>query len=128
MLRLILILPLLLNTCQKDESISAYADTGAIYALQEFQGGPLAATIAFPERGTVRGGGPCNTYSASQTVPYPWIQLERFAATKRACPDLNIETAFFTALQSMTLVEVSGDVVILSNDTGEELVFHAIQD
>ncbi|MEM9580800.1 MAG: META domain-containing protein [Pseudomonadota bacterium] len=42
-----------------------------------------------------------------------------------ACPDLAQETLYFDALERMSLVEVQGDTLILSNDTGEQMVFRA---
>ena len=127
--RLFSLLPLLLAGCLGDESVSGYADPTASYALQDLNGAPFtaSATIAFPHKGVVTGQGPCNSYSATQTVPYPWIRIENIAATKRACPDLAAEGAFFAALQSMTLSEVLGDVLILSNDEGGEMVFNRVQ-
>ncbi len=42
-----------------------------------------------------------------------------------ACPELAAETAFRQALRDMTLAEVSGDVLIPSNDQGHEMLFTA---
>ncbi|MCP3969788.1 MAG: META domain-containing protein [Rhodobacteraceae bacterium] len=130
MLRLVLTLPILLSACLKDESVSGYADPGAVYRLGELSGAEFTAraTISFPGAGEVRGQGPCNSYSARQTVPYPWIRIEALAATRRACPELVDEAAFFGALEAMTLAEVAGGVLILSNDEGAEMVFRAAQD
>lgn len=127
MLRLFLTLPILLSACLKDETVSGYADRNATYGLETLNGQPFTAraTLELPEQGTIRGNGPCNSYSADQSVPYPWIQIGPIAATRRACPDLAAEADFFAALQSMTLAEVQGDTLILSNDAGDELVFRA---
>jgi heat shock protein HslJ len=85
----------------------------------------FAANIAFPEPGVVSGKGPCNTFGAEQTAPYPWFELGPIRATRRACADLNSENRFFKLLGKMILVEASGPVVILSNEAGESLVFEA---
>ena len=45
--------------------------------------------------------------------------------TRRACPELPEETAFFKALEQMTLAEVVGETLILSNTEGGEMVFEA---
>ena len=129
MFRLFLLISLALAACQKDESLSGYADPNATYALIELNGAPFTASanIAFPEQGVVRGQGPCNSFTGRQSVPYPWIKIENIAATKGACPDLAAENAYFTALQSMTLSEVLGNVLILSNDAGDEMVFRKVQ-
>ena len=60
-----------------------------------------------------------------QTAPYPWFDLTRMVSTKRACPALAAEHAYFAALLEMSLVEVSGTIMILSNDHGREMVFSA---
>lgn len=108
-----------------DETISGYADPTAVYRLTEIGGEPFTAraSISFPRQGLVTGEAPCNTWSASQSVPYPWLDLGPIAATRRACPDLNAETAFFDALGTMTLAVVENGVLTLSNDAGGEMVF-----
>lgn len=117
---------LVLGYCS-DETVSGYADPEATYHLSEIDGVAFtsAATIAFPEEGRVQGMTPCNTWSAEQGAPYPWFELGTVAATKRACPDLEEETAFLTALSEMAFAEVQGPVLILSNDDGREMVFQA---
>jgi heat shock protein HslJ len=42
-----------------------------------------------------------------------------------ACPEMVAETAFFEALDDMTLSEASGDTLILSNSDGRQMVFVA---
>jgi len=49
----------------------------------------------------------------------------QIGATKMACPDLAAENLFFAALAEMTLSEVLGDTLLLSNDKGREMVFKA---
>ena len=108
--------------------MSGYADPDVIYRLAEIDGTAFTAnaTIAFPEQGVARGEAPCNIWSATQSAPYPWLDLGPIAATRRACPDLDAETAFFEALGAMALAEVQGPVLILSNDQGREMVFRAV--
>lgn len=124
LLSLILVLGLL--GCA-DETISGYADPNATYRLVEIDNAPFKprATIAFREEGRASGAAPCNMWSATQSVPYPWFELGPIAATRRACPDLDAEAKFFDALGQMTLVEVQGPVLILTNDDGREMVFEA---
>lgn len=129
MIRLALVLPLLVAACQKDETISGYADPDVVYTLTELGGRVFtaSATISFPDEGLVRGSGPCNGYSAEQTAPYPWFQLSPLRATRRACPEMAEESEFFGGLQEMTLIEVLGDTLILRNDADNEMVFLATQ-
>ena len=121
-----LVLALAATACA-DETISGYADPSATYVVTEIDGAPFAprATIAFPEQGTARGEGPCNSWSASQTAPYPWIELGPILATKRACADLPDEARFFDALGGMRIAEVSGPVLILIGENGRQMVFAA---
>jgi heat shock protein HslJ len=127
MFRLFLTLPILLTACLKDESVSGYAVPEAIYVLQELDAAAFtaSASLQFPGRGQVTGKGPCNGFRATQTLPYPWIEIQDLVATKRACPDLTAEATYFAALQAMTLAEVLGPVLILSNDGGRKMVFRA---
>ena len=129
MLRVLsLVLPLsMFSACAADESISKFVDPTAQYHLVELDGEPFTAmaTIAFPEAGQVIGQAPCNRYFATQTVPYPWFGLDGIGATEMACADLPAEAAYFAALADMTLAEVVGDTLILSNPTGRQLVFQA---
>ncbi|MEL6639928.1 MAG: META domain-containing protein [Pseudomonadota bacterium] len=113
--------------CGPDETISGYANPQAVYGLRSVDGEEFAAraTIAFPKEGEVTGTGPCNGFRSTQSAPYPWFALGPIAATRRACADLALEQTYFDALASMTLAEVSGPVLLLSNTDGRELVFQA---
>ncbi len=124
-MRFVAILPLLILGCA-DETISGYADPNAVYELVEFNGEPVTsdATVTFPGEGRAEGNGPCNAWSASQTAPYPWIELGPIAATRRACSDLSFEGRFFEALTNVSLAEVSGPALVLSGDE-VEMVFRA---
>lgn len=124
MLRFIALI-ILLVSCGPDETISGYANRKMIYALASIDNAPFTAraTIAFAKEGAVNGTGPCNTFQATQSVPYPWFALGPIASTRRACPDLGQEAAYFEALADMRFAEVAGTVLILSNDTGHEMVF-----
>ncbi len=127
MLRIMLLPFLALMACAGDQTISAFADPGASYRLIEINGAPFpaTATISFPEKGTIRGRGPCNTYSAKQTAPYPWFEPGPVVATRMACADLAHETRFLATLASMSLAEISGDTLILRDDADAQMVFRA---
>lgn len=110
-----------------DETVSGYAGTDAVWLLTEIDGkaADYTATLRFPRQGRVTGSGPCNTFGAAQTAPYPWFAPGPVEATERACPDLDGEQAFFAALEEMTLAEASGDVLILTDGAGRQMVFRA---
>ena len=116
-----------LPQCQGDETVRAYGAGDKTWHLVELDGKPFdaRATLTFPETGKIAGQAPCNAYSAPMTVPYPWCAAGHIAATRRACPDLASETAFLDALTEVTISDVLGDTMILSDDSGERLVFKA---
>lgn len=124
-----LIAVLTLVACKKDETVAGY-DGNKTWHLTELDGAPYdaRATLTFGEDGKVTGKAPCNTYFTSQTMPYPWVGFEAIGSTRMACPDLEHEAAFFNALIEMTQAEVSGDVMLLSNDAGREMLFKAGSD
>ena len=115
---------LVLGGCA-DETVSGYTDSDAVWRLIEMDGAPVTAeaTLRFPAEGQVSGTGPCNGFTARQEVPYPWIAIEAIASTRRACPDLAAESAYFSALGKVSQAEVLGDVLILRGADGEEMVF-----
>ncbi len=129
MFRLFLSIPILLAACLKDETVSGYADPGATYQLVEMDGAAFdaRATISFPEQGSVTGKGPCNSYGASQSAPYPWLEIGAIRATRAACSDLALENQFFAALSGMSQIETFGDTVILRDDDGREMIFRTSQ-
>jgi heat shock protein HslJ len=127
-MRLALVLAALsaLGHC-KDETVSGHGGQGMTWVLHSIDGAPFTAraTLTFPEEGRFAGEAPCNRYSGEQTVPYPWFAAERLVSTKRACPDLAAETRYLRALEDMTLAEIAGDTLLLTNDAGREMVFRA---
>jgi len=113
--------------CQNDETVTAYTDGTTDFTLVSIDGKsfPATATIDLSEVGRISGQAPCNRYFATQTAPYPWFAIGPVGATKMACADLASEGAFFEALGVMALAEVVGKTLILTNDTGREMVFQA---
>ncbi len=125
-LAFLLVLPL--SACFQDETVTGYGGD-RLWTLAEIDGTPFAqrATLRFEEGGKVSGQAPCNRFFTEQSAPYPWLEFGPIAATKMACPNLAEEAAYLDALREMTLVEISGDVMILSNDAGRKMVFSAAE-
>ena len=109
-----------------DETISGYAPYER-YVLTELDGQAFVGdvTIEFSEEGRVSGQGPCNRYFAEQLAPLPWFELGPIGATKMACPHLNLETKFFSALSRARFAESLGEVLTLSDENGVILTFKA---
>ena len=125
---ILFLISLLVEQWPADENDLGAMPTGsATYVLTEMNGtpAPAAATITFPRKGRIEGAGPCNGYWAEQSVPYPWIKIGAIASTRKTCPHQAFETAYFTALGTVSLAEVLGAVLILSSPDGAELVFKA---
>jgi len=118
-----------LAACRGDETIAAYGAADIKWQLAEIDGQPFvaAATLHFPEPGRITGVAPCNSYSADLDAPYPWFAAQHLTVTRMACDDLTVENQFLQALQDMTLSEVSGNTLILSNVAGREMVFTAAE-
>ena len=130
MMRLILTLPLIgLFQCDRDESVAAYGAADQTWVLQEIDGQPFEASamLRFPKEGKIAGNAPCNSYSGTLNAPYPWFEIMDLTATRAACAGLEAEGFYFAALIAMTQSEVSGDLLILRNDDGHEMVFKAAE-
>lgn len=123
----ITLLGLALAFYRGDETLSAYGAADQTWKLTTINGTAFIAraTITFPEQGHISGHAPCNTYFATQGNPYPWFTATEIGATKLACANLPAEQEFFTMLEKMTLSEVSGPLLILSTEFGDEMVFTA---
>ena len=118
-----------LAACQDDETISGYVDGATLWQLRELDGAPFEgrATIGFPRKGKVVGQAPCNSYSATQTAPYPWFEVSGITATRSACSALAQEADYLAALGEMIMAEINDPLLVLSNTEGREMVFEAIQ-
>ncbi|MBO9413720.1 MULTISPECIES: META domain-containing protein [unclassified Ruegeria] len=130
MMRLTLILPFMaLFQCDRDETVAAYGAADRTWALQEIDGQPYEASalLRFTEDGKIAGNAPCNSYSGTLSAPYPWFEVTGLTATRAACAGLEAEGYYFAALIAMTQSEVAGDVLILRNEDGHEMVFKAAE-
>ena len=110
------------------ETVVTQGGEGQSYVLVSIDGAPFPAraTISFPGPLQVRGNGPCNSYRGGRSVPLPGFGTTALAVTRRACPDLRAEGAFFAALAAMTAAEVDGTTLILSAPgIGRSMVFQA---
>lgn len=111
----------------KDETVTGHGGADEIWQLQSLDGVAFKAraTLRFPQEGELTGTTPCNSYAGQQTAPYPWFSAQAVTVTTRACADQEAEGRYLRALAEMTLVEVVGDILILTNTAGREMVFRA---
>ncbi len=114
-------------TACRDETVAGYGASDITWRLVTLDDVPFTAiaTLQFGARGEITGNAPCNRYFGQQSAPYPWFSAQDVGSTRRACPELDEENTYLTALSEMTLSEISGDTLILSNDAGREMVFKA---
>ena len=121
----LLISLMVIGACDRDETVRQYGAADKTWVLTELNGSPFSAetALSFQPQNRISGTGPCNVFTGRMATPYPWFGIENLAATKRICPDLAEETAFFNALSQATLSEVLGDTMILSNPDGLTMVF-----
>ena len=122
---LIALAVIMTSACRTDESVTAFAGNVAVFTLQSIDGAVFAAmaTINVSKAGKITGRGPCNRYFADQTAPYPWFNTGPIGSTRMTCSGLTAEAQFFDALRTMTLVEVLGGTLILSDNNGREMLF-----
>lgn len=123
-LPLLLMIPLLPG-CAGDESLTAYGGAGGSWTLTELNQRNFGAqaTLDLSTAGEISGQAPCNSYRAAQTAPYPWFEISTLVTSRKACPALPQEQGYLAALATMSQAEIAGDVLILRNDEGQEMVF-----
>ncbi|EKE44076.1 hypothetical protein OCGS_1592 [Oceaniovalibus guishaninsula JLT2003] len=116
-----------LSACAPEPSVSALVDPGIAYALVSIEGRPFpaTATLTFPASDRVAGQGPCNSFDAQQTAPYPFIEIGPLRTTRMACPDIEAEMLYFGALDAVTVVEAAGPQLVLNAPGGPRMVFQA---
>jgi len=111
--------------CQADETVARYGAADRLWQLQSLNGSALPGptTLEFQAGGPVSGQAPCNSFSATNTVPYPWFELTPIVSTKLACPTLEAEMLYLDTLSRMTQSEVREGTLFLRNDDGDEMIF-----
>ena len=100
------------------------------WRLSVIDGKPFTAvaTIDLSKPGQLAGKGPCNRYFGSYEGKLPEFRPKGVASTRMACPEMEAEHLFFTALGGVTYAEVvkaegKPEVLILSGEKGSYLEF-----
>ncbi|CUH53964.1 META domain-containing protein [Shimia marina] len=121
-------LALILANCAPTETVTQYGGSAYDWRLTEIDGTAVRfdATLTLAESGAVDGTGPCNGFSGRQSAPYPWISIQIDFVEELYCSGIDHEETYLTALSEMTLVEVAGPTMIMSNEAGRQMVFSGI--
>ena len=118
---------LALAGCLRDETVSGYAEPGAVYRLEAVDDRPArtAFALVFPRPGRAEGQGDCLSFTARQTAPYPWFELVDERIRLPDCVHTQEERAVVLLVLAMTIAEFSGDRLLLSDEAGRALLFRA---
>ncbi len=103
---------------------SGYQGTWALNDIDRapFYGG---ATLLMTGPGTFAGQGPCNRYSGTAAGTLPAFEVAQVAATRMACPMLEMEHQYFSVLKGVVTAELVGPDLYLSTVNGVKLHFVA---
>lgn len=102
------------------------------WVLNELEGNPVSETETSQSIPTIQfdatenrfyGRGGCNQYNGgfefdSETGE---VELSQIAATKMACPDMDLENRYFTMLNEVERIEQSSQILKFFNDSGETI-------
>jgi heat shock protein HslJ len=72
--------------------------------------------------GQLSGNAPCNTYSGAYTLEGTTINVSSIVRTKMACPALEQEDAYLTALADVASYTIDGDTLVLAGADGTALL------
>lgn len=105
-------------------------EIGGEWHLVGFEGqrAPAPLSITFTTEGKLSGKAPCNSYFGSYQATLPEISFSPLGATRMACDKLDVETAYFQALQVMTNAEVTDEHLFLIGPEGRVLEFSRTED
>lgn len=95
------------------------------WQLVGFAGGtlPPRVTMDLREAGRATGQAPCNRWFGAVEGTLPEFRIGQAGATRMACPDLEAEGAFLTALGQITAAALEGDKLILTGADGARMEF-----
>ncbi|WP_196941864.1 META domain-containing protein [Pseudooceanicola algae] len=99
----------LLSACREETPI----DPETTWQLHSLNGATVPdagrATLIIAEEGRLHGVAPCNNYGGSWTGVGQDFRIYGVFSTRKGCPDLPAETAFFAALNRVTTVDPGKD-------------------
>ena len=121
----ILIAGMFLAACQGDAPGISAETIGRDWALVRMNGAdaPAKVTMDLSEAGRAAGQAPCNRWFGGVEGTLPEFRLTGVGATRMACPDMQAESDFFAALDSVREARMEGDRLILAGEGGVQLEF-----
>jgi Heat shock protein len=93
---------------------------GVLWRLDRLNGEPVepVITLAFGAE-ELRGAGPCNRYFGAWAQEGDRLALGPIAATRRACPDLDLEQRYFAALTDVAAFSGDRRRLVMRDAEGE---------
>jgi heat shock protein HslJ len=107
---------------------------GSMWVLTELRGEAVAddltVTATFDEEGALFGSGGCNNYNTSYETDGQSLTIDpMIASTMMMCPEpvMQVEQDYLLALTEATRFEIDGDMLMLSDESGDVLLTFASQ-
>ena len=112
----------------KDETVTGYLPADGPWYLTELDGARVDTPITLElTTGAITIQGPCLRLRAAQRAPYPWLKATAIDTSDNTCPLSPAESAAREYLSRVNVAEVSGDILVLSETGGAEMVFRLSQ-
>lgn len=107
------------------ETVAGAAPIGTDWHLKQVDGAAFGQpfTMAFQSDGSLVGQGPCNGFTARQSLPLPWFQATSLSTEKRSCPAAEAEARALAILAEMEFAEVKGETLLLTGGTSHSMLF-----
>ncbi len=104
---------------------AAEQDLHGDWHLQSLQGKapPVPVTLLLDADGRASGAAPCNRYFGAYDAGAEALEFGPIASTKRACPELAFEGAYFNALAQVTAYRLEAGLLTLSGPQDMTAVF-----
>lgn len=96
---------------------------GTGWTLATLDGAPVTVAAYLGFAGDRASGvAPCNRFTGGFAQTGARVAIGPIAATRMACPELDLEQRYLGALTDAALAEISGDLLILRGADGVELM------
>jgi heat shock protein HslJ len=86
------------------------------------EGGEIPSVVFGKDPGRATGSSGCNTFAAPYTVDGDALTFGLAISTRKACPDMFLETAFLAGLESTATHRIEGHDLVLRDADGHEIL------